>query len=1288
MTAWSTLTAVHVQNAPVDATSTNPSGVYIGGDPDGSKLYHLDLSNALLYEYDLTTLYDISTMTLVQTKAMPSSIVRDIWFRPDGLKFFFIGTISIHQLSLSTPWDISTLTTGNVLNVDFFNVRETVDCPPCPLLDTGLSGLYMQPDGLAVYYSGGGGSSQGSNDRMYKQTMSIPFDLSTLSFQPLTGSFHVSENQPVGIFWKDDGSRMYVLGNDNTTISSDSVVWEYGASNFNMNSFTGGSEFQIDQEDSTPGPGIFFLKAPAPNAGSRFWVTGRSTNIIEEWAMPQVGVEKEFEINAIITKEFVEIEVNALVRNRFEKEFSIGARLVVFCDYVDTNVGWIQTDPNNQIFVDEGGFPDRIHFERVPSGGGATRRWVAKNTGKTVSGDIKFEFKFDLLDDAPVFNLSGQCTVLLADSFNHQNEAQAVGRSYIGFTLTRVRSEGRHIFFGTLSDGTTTVTTIEGGTQNQHTHEVYKQTSGGADIQRGPYFCTAELKDGKFRTSIYLDSARTQHMRGSPREVDATGINPTNLQHLIVSNPLGGGSAREVTADFDEFCFTQNEPLQIIPEKPFPAVGQFTDGWETYTLGDEQPTPWTSTSILSGASRTVNIDIHEVSDESPEEGTQAFKTHLKYIQNSGGSTTGDSRVQRVAGPAIANTDGSGIDLARFLTARQKADILSGGFNGRASGVTVSFSPISGGPSIGTMMFVLFGQGNLFGANSGRLNLNAPLGTYAGFERFDLKALLDSDSFLSNNQGVDWENHVKFVTIRVGSRTFSTGVGATAEALVNSDYISLWGTKLDIFLVDALLKVNNIEKEFDIGATLVLVDQVQLKPKMGAVLKKLDQEKEFFIGAEIGAFETEVFFSSTHFQDITPLVAGVGMENKEFTITAKVVIRTAVNSAIVSAFLFKSGDLLCIGNTGIFFQDTFETDAGWDNNSPSDIRVAVGAQKFLRFINLLSKTFGIRRAVKAFTTPFPPSIDFTWEFKHAHSEGGAPPFASEMQIELKETSNDSLTNADETTIRYRTDVVGTGGSQEPIRLEVFDNNGTNSVKSLPESATVLRDNFTFFPRITKTGNIVKLEMFIDEGRNTLAFVGVAGGLQAGVPVVQVDTTGFDMSQNLGFIYAGNYSTGGPDRQANEVFDDIKVFDSLCPRVQVNAILFQPVFKEFIISAFLTGGQDIFLTMNAILKALNQEQEFIIDALLGDINIVESTVDAFIQQQGIITIPPQFKVDALLQAQGVITPSSQPTVDAILVITIVPNDTEFTINAILGLGEFESILDVESVIGSKTGSQTVI
>ncbi len=118
MTAWSTLTAVHVQNAPVDPSSTNPSGIFIGGDPDGSKLYHLDLSNALLYEYDLTKLYDISTMTLVQTKAMPSSIVRDIWFRPDGLKFFFIGTISIHMLTLSTPWDISTLTTGNVLNVD------------------------------------------------------------------------------------------------------------------------------------------------------------------------------------------------------------------------------------------------------------------------------------------------------------------------------------------------------------------------------------------------------------------------------------------------------------------------------------------------------------------------------------------------------------------------------------------------------------------------------------------------------------------------------------------------------------------------------------------------------------------------------------------------------------------------------------------------------------------------------------------------------------------------------------------------------------------------------------------------------------------------------------------------------------------------------------------------------------------------------------------------------------------------------------------------------------------
>lgn len=1040
MTQWRTQTATFVQDNPIDASADFfQSGLFIG--KDGTKLYHID-ANDKVYEYDMSA-YDISTMSLLQSfdVSAQETSPRSVWFTPDGLTMFVLGAFRVYEYNLSTAWNVTTAVFGQ---------QKTI------LQDNSHQSIFFRADGLLMFTIGTGTSTEGSADRVYKYELSTPYDISTITFNTITGSFHVSENLPTGIFFEDNGLRMFVLGATDTFLTTASTMWEYPLSiAFDILTTSPPSELDLEAEDTTPF-GVYFQQTPQKNAGARFWHGGREFDKIYEWTMEQIGVDEGFTVNAILTLEFVEIEVGAKVVNRFDTggALQVGARLVLFCDYIDTNVGWIQTDPNNQIFVDEGGFPDRIHFERVPAGGGAVRRWVAKNTGKTVSGDVKFEFKFDLLDDNPTLNFSGGCAVLLADSFNHEREATDSGRSYIGFRLARVRSEGRHIFFGVLSDGTTTVTTIEGGTENQHTHEVYKQTSGGADIQKGPYYCTIELKDNLLRTSIYLDSARTQHMRGSPREADATGINPTNLQHLIVSNPLGGGSAREITADFDELCFTQNEPLQIIPEKPFPAVGQFTEGWETYGLGDQNPTPWTSLTTLGGAPRTVLIDIRQVSDESPEEGTQEFKQHLKYISDVGGSTTGSSRVQRTVGPAIVNTDGSGIDLARFLTARQKADIINGAFNGEQSGITVSFSPLSGGPSIGQMQFGLFGQGgNLFGSNSIRLNLDSPVGTYAGIERFDLKLLLNTDSFLSNNQGVDWENHVKSITIRIGTQTFSTGtVGSTPESLIHNDYVALWGTKLDIFLVDALLKTDNLEEEFDVGAILVLVDQVQLIPKVSAVLKKLDQEKEFFIGAEIGAFETEVFFSSTHFQDITPLVSGVGVENKEFIVTGKVVIRTAVNSAIISAFI-----------------------------------KALGQEK----------------------------------------------------------------------------------------------------------------EFTINGRL-------------------------------------LDTVGITT----------------------------------------------------IISAFLTGGQDIFLIMNAILKALNQEQEFIVDALIGDINIVESTVDAFIQQQGIITIPPQFRVDALLQAQGVIIPPSQPTVDAILVITIVPNDVEFTINAILGLGEFESILDVESVIGSKTGSQTVI
>ena len=206
MARWDALSSTFGQGNPVDASSTNPIGIFIGGNPDGSKLYHLDLTSNRLFEYDLTGLYDISTMSFVTSIFIGGGSIRNIWFTADGLRMFLLSSTFISEFKLSTAWDISTAVLGSQV------VIRGTGGQFAPILDTNMQDLYFRADGLQVFFVGLGTSSEGSDDRIYGQTLSIPFDITTLTAVS-NNDFHVSENLPVGLFFRDNGRRMYVVGN-------------------------------------------------------------------------------------------------------------------------------------------------------------------------------------------------------------------------------------------------------------------------------------------------------------------------------------------------------------------------------------------------------------------------------------------------------------------------------------------------------------------------------------------------------------------------------------------------------------------------------------------------------------------------------------------------------------------------------------------------------------------------------------------------------------------------------------------------------------------------------------------------------------------------------------------------------------------------------------------------------------------------------------------------------------------------------------------------------------------
>jgi 6-phosphogluconolactonase (cycloisomerase 2 family) len=200
--AWDISTASFVQNFSVSAQETQPQGLFF--KPDGTKMYLVGYSGGDVNEYDLSTAWDISTASYVQNFSVSTqdAAMNGVFFKSDGSKFYLSGTASdsIYSYSLTSPWDISTAS-----YVHNFSVYSQ---------DSQPSDLFFKPDGTKMYVSGT------VNDSVNEYSLTTAWDISTASY---VQSFSVAaqETAPNALFLGDNGTKMYVIGQDSSS------VWQY-----------------------------------------------------------------------------------------------------------------------------------------------------------------------------------------------------------------------------------------------------------------------------------------------------------------------------------------------------------------------------------------------------------------------------------------------------------------------------------------------------------------------------------------------------------------------------------------------------------------------------------------------------------------------------------------------------------------------------------------------------------------------------------------------------------------------------------------------------------------------------------------------------------------------------------------------------------------------------------------------------------------------------------------------------------------------------------------------------
>lgn len=183
----------------IPAEGTSPQDIYV--KPDGTMMFEYDDADDTIYQYSLSTAWDITTATYEKSHNFSNlySHGHSIFFKTDGTKLYLNSgsdsTSNFSQFSLSTAWDIGTLTLEKEVSTD---VGYHIDA---------------KGDGTKFY---------GAVDGTLKQyTLSTAWDIATISFEK-----SVSLSAGRVFAFKPDGTKFYIRDFPDIKQYSLSTAWD------------------------------------------------------------------------------------------------------------------------------------------------------------------------------------------------------------------------------------------------------------------------------------------------------------------------------------------------------------------------------------------------------------------------------------------------------------------------------------------------------------------------------------------------------------------------------------------------------------------------------------------------------------------------------------------------------------------------------------------------------------------------------------------------------------------------------------------------------------------------------------------------------------------------------------------------------------------------------------------------------------------------------------------------------------------------------------------------------
>jgi len=203
--AWDISTASYdTKSCDVSGEGSTSTGVAFNSD--GTKMYKSEYSTNKIYQYSLSSAWDVSTCSydgVSEDVIAQGGQAQDVVFNDDGTKMYVAEEVNhaVDQYTLGTGWDLETVTYASKTCV------------------TGaVNGFDFNDDGTKLFIIG-------SPTIAYQYSLSSAWDVSTCSYDGVSfNTIPETVYKARDIKFNGDGNRFYIIS-DNTD-----YIWQYGLS--------------------------------------------------------------------------------------------------------------------------------------------------------------------------------------------------------------------------------------------------------------------------------------------------------------------------------------------------------------------------------------------------------------------------------------------------------------------------------------------------------------------------------------------------------------------------------------------------------------------------------------------------------------------------------------------------------------------------------------------------------------------------------------------------------------------------------------------------------------------------------------------------------------------------------------------------------------------------------------------------------------------------------------------------------------------------------------------------